>query len=160
MTSVRGLALRTGPYLGASFVTTLASGVGYPVLAVNREEGIYRWYKLRVGEREGWASGRFLTISVDPNTLPTDGSIFNDIDGAADTGARGYTRAVMNVRVRPSVRVPQVGSVPWGGEVVVLGRTVQAGQNRWLHVRYNDVIGWIDARYVTIRGEIFQVPVR
>ncbi len=157
---VRGLALRTGPYTGASFITTLSSGTAYPVLARNRDEGIYTWYKIRAGEREGWASGRYLQISVDPNTLPNEGSIFDTIDNAPDRNAFASTRAVMNMRARPSVRVRQVGSIPWGETVVLLGRTVQAGTNRWLQVRYNGVVGWIDARWVTVTGEIFQVPVR
>lgn len=160
VTGVRGLALRTGPYLGASFITTLIGETGYPVIARNRDEGIYNWYKLRVGEREGWASGRYLTISVDPNTLPVQGSVFDTIDGAGDIGARAYPRAVMNMRSRPSPRTPQIGSIPWGAEVELVGRTIQAGTNRWLHVRYNGLIGWIDARWVTVRGEIYQVPIR
>ncbi|MDZ4771357.1 MAG: SH3 domain-containing protein, partial [Chloroflexota bacterium] len=156
----RGLALRTGPYTGASFITTLSGGTGYPVLARNRDEGIYTWYKLRVGEREGWASGRYIQTSVDPNTLPLEGSVFDSIDNAADVNARAYPRAVMNMRARPSVRVNQVGSIPWGDEAILIGRTVQAGTNRWLQVRYNGVVGWIDARYVTVAGEVFQVPIR
>jgi uncharacterized protein YraI len=36
---------------------------------------------------------------------------------------------------------------------------VQAGQNRWLLVIYEGQRGWIDARWVTVRGEILQVPI-
>ncbi|MFN8447027.1 MAG: SH3 domain-containing protein [Anaerolineae bacterium] len=102
VTGVRGLALRTGPYLGASFITTLPQDQTYTVLGRNKDEGIYNWYKLQVGERVGWASGRFLTLSVDLNTIPVVGSIFDEIDGAVDVGARAYPRAVMNLRSRPS----------------------------------------------------------
>ncbi|MEP7292428.1 MAG: SH3 domain-containing protein [Chloroflexota bacterium] len=160
VSGARGLALRTGPYLGASFITTLIGEQAYPVLARNRDEGIYNWYKLQVGERVGWASGRFLTISVDINTLPVQGSIFDEIDGAADIGARAYPRAVMNLRTRPSLRMPEITNVPWGADLELIGRTVQAGENQWLHVRYNGIVGWVDASWVTVRGEIFQVPVR
>ena len=160
VTGARGLALRSGPYLGASFITTLLPDQPYPVLARNRDEGIYNWYLLRVGERQGWASGRFLTLNVDPNSLPVQGSIFDQIDAAADIGARAYPRAVMNMRSRPSTRMPVIGSIPWGGTAELLGRTVQAGIDQWYHVRYEGVVGWIDARWVTARGEIYQVPIR
>lgn len=160
VSGVRGLALRTGPYLGASFVTTLIGGDSYPVLARNRDEGTYNWYKLQVGDRIGWASGRYLTLNVDLNSLPLQGSIFDEIDGAADIGARAYPRAAMNLRIRPSTRMPEIADVPWGAPLELLGRTVQAGVDQWLHVRYNGIIGWIDASYVTVRGEIFQVPIR
>ncbi len=160
VTGVRGLALRTGPYLGASFITTLPGEETYTVLARNRDEGIYNWYKLQVGARVGWASGRLLTINVDINTIPLATSVFDEIDGTADIGARAYPRAVMNLRSRPSQRMAKVASIPWGAPLELLGRTVQAGQNQWLHVRYNGIVGWIDARWVTIKGEIYQVPIR
>jgi len=160
VSGARGLALRTGPYTGASYITTLTSGTGYPVVARNRDEGIYNWYLLTVGERQGWASGRYLTISVPLDQIPLRGSIFDEIDGAPDIGARAYPRSVMNMRTRPSTRVPVVGSIPWGGEAELIGRTVQAGTDRWYQVRYNGVVGWIDARWVTARGEIYQVPIR
>ena len=160
VTGARGLALRTGPYLGASFVTTLIGGDSYPVLARNRDEGTYNWYLLRVGDRMGWASGRYLTLNVDLNTLPLQGSIFDQIDGTADIGARAYPRAVMNLRTRPSTRMPEIADVPWGASLELIGRTVQAGVNQWLHVRYNGIVGWVDARWVTVKGEIYQVPIR
>lgn len=161
VTGVRGLALRTGPYLGASFITTLTPDSPYTVLARNRDEGIYNWYKLQVGERVGWASGRYLQINVaDVNTIPVQGSVFDQIDNAPDIGARAYPRAVMNLRTRPSLRMPEITNVPWGASLELIGRTVQAGQNKWLQVRYNGIVGWIDARWVTVRGEIYNVPVR
>lgn len=160
VTGVRGLALRTGPYLGASFVTTLIGGDSYPVLARNRDEGTFNWYLLRVGDRMGWASGRYLTLNVDLNTLPLQGSIFDEIDAAADIGARAYPRAAMNLRIRPSTRMPEIADVPWGAPLELIGRTVQAGVDQWLHVRYNGIVGWVDASYVTVQGELYQVPIR
>jgi uncharacterized protein YraI len=160
VTGVRGLALRTGPYLGASFVTTLAQDQSFPVIGRNQDEGIYNWYKLQVGDRVGWASGRYLKLTVDINAIPVVTSIFDTIDGTADIGARAYPRAVMNLRSRPSTRMPKIGSIPWGAPLELIGRTVQAGQNQWLQVRYNGQVGWIDARWVTVRGEMYQVPIR
>jgi uncharacterized protein YraI len=161
VTGVRGLALRTGPYLGASFVTTLAQDQSFPVIGRNQDEGIYSWYRLQVGNRVGWASGRYLKLTVDPNSIPLTTSVFDTIDGTADIGARAYPRAVMNLRARPSTRMEKIGSIPWGAPLELIGRTVQAGQNQWLHVRYNGtMVGWIDARWVTIQGEIYNVPIR
>src|SRR4051812_45048950 len=51
VSGVRGLALRSGPYLGASFITTLAADQTYTVLGRNDDEGIYNWYELQVGTR-------------------------------------------------------------------------------------------------------------
>jgi len=160
VTGSRALALRTGPYLGASYITAILPGQGYPVIGRNRDEGIYNWYQLRVGERTGWASGRFLTISVPLDQIPLQGSVFDHLEGSADIGARAYPRAAMYIRTRPSTRVPFIGEIPWGGTAELIGRTVQAGRDQWYHIRYNGMVGWIDARWVTARGEMFQVPIR
>ncbi len=160
VTGVRGLALRTGPYLGASYITSLTGGQGYQVLARNDDEGIYNWYALQDGTHTGWASGRYLQLSVDINTIPLSSSIFDQIDNAPDIGARAYPRAVMNLRSRPSERMPKIASIPWGAPLQLIGRTVQAGKDKWLQVRYNGIVGWVDARWVTEQGEIFNVPIR
>ncbi len=161
VTGARGLSLRTGPYLGASFITTLTQGSTYTVVSRNRDEGIYSWYLLDLGDgRRGWSSGRYLTINVDINQIPTAGSIFDQIDGATDYGVMAIPRAVMNMRRRPSIRTQRVGSIPWGQPVALIGRTIQAGTARWYQVRYNGVVGWIDARWVSVTGEINAVPIR
>jgi uncharacterized protein YraI len=162
VTGARGLALRTGPYFGATFITSMPGGGTYPVLARNNDEGIYNWYLLQVGERQGWASGRYLTVSVPPNSLPLQGSVFDEFADPPDVGvfAVAITRAVMNIRARPSTRTPIIGSIPWGAQAQIVGRTVQAGTDRWYQVRYEGVVGWIDARWVTVRGERFNIPVR
>jgi uncharacterized protein YraI len=159
---VRGLAVRTGPYLGATFVTTALAGTTYQVLARNSSEGVYTWYRIKVGEREGWASGRYLSFTgIDPNALPEQGSIFDEIDGAPDLGVIGAPRSIMNLRARPSERSARLGLVEWGEEVSIIGRTLQARQNRWFQVRTADgTVGWIFAPFVAVRGDINRVPVR
>lgn len=160
VTGVRGLALRTGPYLGASFITTLVGGQSYPVIARNEDEGFVNWYLLDLGDRRGWASGRYLQLNIDRNLLPVVGSVFDEIDNAPDLNVVAITRAVMNIRRRPSTRTEEIGEIPWGGYASVIGRTVQAGTDRWYQVRYNGIVGWIAAPWVTIQGERFAVPVR
>lgn len=157
---VRGLAVRTGPYLGASYITALVGQQTYPVLARNRDEGVYNWYLVQTGERRGWSSGRYLTVSVDPNTLPLQGSVFDEFANPPDLGVLALPRAVMNLRARPSIRSPKIGSVPWGAQTSLIGRTVQGGLDRWYQVRYNGQVGWIASPWVTVRGDLFLVPVR
>lgn len=158
---VRGLSLRTGPYLGASFIAVLRPDNQYFVSGKNTDEGgPYTWYRVTTGERTGWASGRYLTLNVDPATIPVVTSVFQEIDGAPDTSVIAIPRAIMNFRRRPSVRSQRLGQIPWGAEVQLLGRTIQAGKNHWFQVRYNGQVGWIFAPYVGWRGNIDFVPVR
>jgi hypothetical protein len=159
---VQGLAVRTGPFLGASFVTTATAGNQYQVIARNRDEGIFTWYLINVNGRQGWASGRYLTVNgIDPNSLPLQGSVFDQIDSAPDLGVIGSPRSVMNLRVRPSERTEILDQLAWGEQVSIIGRTLQAGRNRWFQVRTGEgLVGWIFAPFVAVSGDINAVPVR
>ncbi|MFN8373874.1 MAG: PA14 domain-containing protein [Anaerolineae bacterium] len=189
--SVRGLSVRTGPYLGATFITAARPGNNYGVIARNQDEGIYTWYLLNipVGQQttttvdtsaitaipgvatvaatpaaqqylQGWSSGRYLELTGDPNTIPIRGTVFDQIDGAAEVGVLAIPRAPMNLRRRPSTRTQVLAEVPWGAVIPVIGRTVQGADNFWLQVRYDNMVGWIFAPFVTIRGDVDTVPIR
>lgn len=159
VSGVNGLAVRTGPYLGASMVTVALPGQQYPVLAQNPSEEGVTWYKVTVNGKTGWSSGRFLAFTTDPSGLPFEGSVFDTLDNAPDTGVIAVPRAFMNLRPRPTTRLPILADIPWGAELSLLGRTVQAGDNRWFQVRYGDQVGWIFAPYVGVRGNINAVPI-
>ena len=86
-------------------------------------------------------------------------SVFQEIDDAPDIGVIAVPRAYMNFRRRPSVRSEKMGQIPWGDEAILVGRTIQGGENYWFQVRYNDMIGWIYAPFVGWRGSINAVPI-
>ncbi|KXK52630.1 MAG: SH3 domain-containing protein [Chloroflexi bacterium] len=161
---VRGLAVRTGPYLGASMVAVARPDNSYPVLEKNFDEGLFPWYKIQVGDRIGWSSGRYLEVTGNLDAVPETQTIFDQIDNPTDLPPRldviGYTRSVMNIRRRPSQRTQLLGQVPWGDPVRIIGRTVQGGMNFWLHIQYEGITGWIYAPYVKIVGLIDAVPIR
>lgn len=157
---VRGLAIRTGPYLGASLIGVARPGVSYPILERNQDEGLFVWYKITAGDNSGWVSGRYFQVAGSIDIIPFTGTVFDQIDGAADIGVVGVTRSVMNLRRRPSERTQLLDKVPWGAEVPVIGRTIQGGNNFWLQVRYNGKVGWIYAPFVGLRGIVDAVPVR
>lgn len=159
-TSVRGLAVRTGPYLGASMVTVALPGESFPVYARNPSEDGVVWYQINVNGQTGWSSGRYLTFNTDPGGIGIAGSVFDTLGNPPDTGVIAVPRSIMNMRAQPSTRTPIVGTIPWGAEVPLYNRTVQGGQNRWFQVRYEGKLGWIFAPYVGVRGDINAVPIR
>jgi uncharacterized protein YraI len=159
-TSVRGLALRTGPYLGATMITVAVPGESFPVYARSNSEAGVTWYQINVNGQTGWSSGRYLTFNVDPGGLGTAGSVFDTLGDPPETGVIAVPRSIMNMRAQPSTRTPIVGTIPWGAEVPLYNRTVQGGQNRWFQVRYEGRLGWIFAPYVGVRGNINAVPIR
>jgi hypothetical protein len=158
--TVRAQAVRSGPYLGATLLTIIRPGTQYPVLARSNSEPGVTWYLIQTPLRQGWVSGRLFTIAFDPNLVPLQGSIFDQIDGAPDTGVTALTRTVLNVRVRPSIRTQRIEQIPFNMRVEVLGRTVQERNSFWVQVRYNGVVGWVSARWLWVSGNIRNVPVR
>lgn len=159
--NVKGLAVRSGPYLGGSLVTVARPGNAYGVLARNLDEGGgFTWYLLQIGDKVGWSSGRYLEFTVDPGGVPLQSTVFEQIDGAPNTGVMAAPRSIMNFRVRPSQRSASLAQIPWGAELQLLGRTIQGGQNFWFHVRYGEQVGWVFAPYVAVRGNINDVPIR
>jgi hypothetical protein len=202
VTRVRGLAQRSGPYLGATLRGVARPDINYSVVARNRDEGLYTWYLIEVplgvastapsaglstqivqstqtvqfmplapaiapnptlaAERyeRRWVSGRYFTITGDPNSLPFITSIFDQVNNAPEVGVLAAPRAPMNLRRRPSTRTPVLAEIPWGALVPVIGRTVQGPDNFWYQVIYNGQVGWIYAPFISIRGDLDTVPIR
>ncbi len=158
--NVRGLSLRTGPYLGASFIAVLRPENSYPVSAKNTTEGGgYTWYRVMAGDKLGWASGRYLVVTSE-GQVPVATTVFQELSNPAETRVTAIPRAIMNLRQYPSQRSPLLDQIPWGAELPLYNRTIQGGRNHWFQVKYHDKIGWIYAPYVGWRGNIDQVPIR
>lgn len=177
--SVRGLAIRTGPYLGGSLIGVLLPGQSFTASARNTDEGgPFTWYLITTNtgtaaatavpgstvpsttSKTGWVSGRYLQIQGDPNALPLQSTVFEQLDNPPETGVIAVPRSVMNLRRRPSQRSPLLAQVPWGAELPLYNRTVQEGRHHWLQVRYEGQIGWIYAPFVGTYGNLDNVPIR
>lgn len=157
---VKGLAVRSGPYLGATLVGVVRPGNAITVQARSTDEGgEYTWYLVSVEGATGWASGRYLQFEGDASLLPLQGSIFDQIDNAPDVGVSARMLAITDLRRRPSGRAQILRQIPPDAIVSVIGRTVQNGGSFWLHVRYEGQVGWIPA-YAVVRGNLSNVPVR
>jgi len=158
---VRGLAVRTGPFLGASMVAVARPDNTYTLLARNEREGLFTWYQMQIDEDTvGWSSGRYMEVTGNLDALPFQDTVFTNLPAPEDKGVRGVTRSVMNFRELPSPRTNRIGQIPWGDEVIIVGRTVQGGRDFWYRVVYNGQTGWILAAYVGItNGLIDAVPI-
>lgn len=157
---IRGLAVRTGPYLGATMVTVATPGTEYPVMARNPSEDGVTWYQINVDGKIGWSSGRYLVFNTDPGGLGVAGSVFDTLGNPPETGVIAAPRSIMHLRAQPSTRTAILGLVPWGAEMPLLNRTVQGGKDRWYQVNYEGKIGWIFAPFVSVHGDIRDVPIR
>jgi len=174
--NVRGLSVRSGPYLGASRLAIIAPGRSYPILARNRAEGTYNWYQSVIQDIQldaegneqpigeplyGWVSGRYFLIDVPEENVPELTSVFETLSPPS-TGVGGVTISNLRLRRGPSYRTPTLLILDWGAELEILSRTIQANEDFWYQVRYDDGeadrIGWVYAPYVNPIGDIESVP--
>jgi hypothetical protein len=158
---VEGLAVRSGPYLGATLLGRIVPGTNYDILASNADEGVHTWYYIKASETLfGWVSGRYLRLTGNIAVVPAQGSVFDQIDNAPETGVTAIANAIIDIRRRPSTRTTIIGQLPPNGTFSIIGRTRQNRGDFWLQVRYNGVVGWIPASPIDIRGSTSSVPVR
>jgi CSLREA domain-containing protein len=158
---VGGLAVRSGPYLGATLLGRIDPGNNFGILATSQDEGQYTWYYVKASDvLFGWVSGRYLNVTGNIAVVPVQGSIFDQIDAAPDIGVTAVADAIIDIRRRPSTRTNILGQLPPGGVFSIIGRTRQNGGNFWLHIRYNGMVGWIPASPIDILGSMSSVPIR
>lgn len=178
-----GLTVRTGPYLGASRIGIIEPNDIFPVYARNTSEGEFNWYYIYIqrtiflvdeasGETYeqvrgtpyfGWVSGRYFVPDKPVNQIPLAASVFETLNAPSSTGVQGVLRSNMRLRQLPSYRTPTLAILDWGAEVEIVGRTLQARQNHWLQVYYTApngerILGWLFAPFITINGDINNVP--
>ncbi|MEO8613106.1 MAG: putative Ig domain-containing protein, partial [Chloroflexota bacterium] len=159
---VKGLAMRTGPYLGATLIGKAIPGAPYSILARSNDEGGgITWYLITtVDGVTGWVSGLYLNVTGNVDAVPFQGSIFDTLDGAPDTGISARAMSIIDIRRRPSGRAAIIGQVPQDGTLHLMGRTRQNGGDFWVQVNYNGIIGWIPAAPISVRGNTGTVPIR
>jgi hypothetical protein len=156
---VEELAVRTGPYLGATLLGTANRGFQYDMIARSNDEGgDITWYYIDLGEYDGWVSGRHFSFRFNENVLPGRGSIYDGLDNVPEVGVYGTTLSINDLRRRPSGRSQILTTIPANTRLSLVGRTRQNGGDFWYQVRYNGHIGWIPA--FIIHGQTHLVPIR
>lgn len=160
---VRGLSVRSGPFLGATLLEVARPDTNYPILGRNTQEGLYTWFLIQFDvDTRGWISGRYVAI-INGNSESIPLIATTEFDTVVNQRGRviGMTDSVLNFRQYPSPRSPVIAALPrllWGSEVEILARTTRAGADYWYKVRYqpaNSTVyydGWVLADFVEIIG--------
>lgn len=66
------------------------------------------------------------------------------------------TTGQLNIRSGDDIRYTIVGRVPLGASVAVIGRNADW---TWYYVKTGDIVGWLNASEVVIRGDLTDVPI-
>lgn len=156
--------IRDGASLYASqIIGSVPQGVTLAVEARTRNGA---WYLVSYQGIRGWVSAPFVTlldgtasdlvVSAEVVPVPPAGSIF--VPQAQAVTVRGQATATLKVRDAASTRGAEIGEIPAGAELVVLGRNTTGA---WYLVTYGGLEGWVYSPLVTlIEGRVPDLPVR
>lgn len=148
------LLARGAPFLGAPVVGRVLRGQTYQV--VGRDEQAL-WFLIRLSSGDAWVWGFYLNVNGNEFNAPVASPYIVQGNPAAATGVVAQTNAVMRLRAAPVFGSEQIGRVPWGDIVPVIGRS---GDGGWIQVVFRGTIGWLAIPYVTfVEGDINTVPV-
>lgn len=147
----RVLLTRSGPFFASPVVGRILRGQTYQVLG--RDEDA-RWFLLQLSGMQAWAWGYYLNVNGNEFNAPVVGGF---VTQGWESSVVAQTQATMRLRAAPNVLSEQIGRVPWGDVVPVIGRTA-AGD--WLQVVFRGTTGWLASAYTNIvEGDFNSVPV-
>lgn len=148
------LLVRGAPFLGAPVVGRVRRGQTYQV--IGRDERAL-WFLIQLSDTQGWVWGYYLNVNGNEFNAPVLSPYITQGNPAAATGVVGVTEAVMRLRAAPVVGSEQIGRIPWGDIVPIIGRT--AGGD-WYQVVFRGTTGWVAAQFIRlVEGDIGAVPV-
>jgi uncharacterized protein YgiM (DUF1202 family) len=143
------LLVRNGPFLGAEVVGRIRRGETYAIVGRDPDA---RWYLLQLSGYQAWAFSYYLFVNGNEFSAPSVSPY-----PASATGVIVQSRAAMRLRSLPTTESDQIGRVPWGEIMPLLGRTRDSS---WWQVDFRGTTGWVYAPYLRIiEGDIGNVPI-
>jgi uncharacterized protein YraI len=148
------LNVRAAPYLGAPRVGRVLRGQTYAI--VGRDERA-EWFLLQLSQGQAWAWGYYLFVNGNEFNAPVVGDFRTAGDPAANASVSVQTVSTLRLRAAPNILSEQIGRVPWGDILPVIGRT--AGGD-WYQVVFRGTVGWVVSSYVEVlSGDVNSIPV-
>lgn len=148
------LLARSGPFLGAPVVSRVLRGQTYQILG--RDEAA-QWFLLQLSGQQAWVWGYYLFVNGNSFTAPVTNPFQTAGQPASNTGVAAQSVATLRLRAAPNTVSQQIGRIPWGYIMPVLGRTPDGG---WLQVLYYSTVGYVALPYVRIvEGDVNSLPV-
>ncbi|MBE2271172.1 MAG: SH3 domain-containing protein [Anaerolinea sp.] len=149
------LLVRGQPFLGAPVVNRILRGQTYAV--VGRDETAH-WFLLQLSGMQGWVWGYYLFVNGNEFNAPIVGGFATAGDPANQTDVVGQTNATLRLRSAPTMDSTQIGRIPWGDILPIIGRTQY---NDWYQVVFRGTVGWVSSGFVEIvDGDLNSVPIR
>jgi uncharacterized protein YgiM (DUF1202 family) len=125
------LNFRSGPDTTYSSYGSIKSGTEVPVLGSS--DG---WYKVSYNSKEGWVSGKYVSVDGQTTQPPADNS-------SGSTGK--ITASSLRVREGAGLNYSQIGSLSRGTTIEILGES-----NGFYKIDYSGKTGYVSKTYVEL----------
>jgi len=165
-TSTTTLRIRSGPGTAWRQVGSMPANATVPVLGRN-DSGL--WIFIEYEGVRGWIAAWLCVINGDLNTVPV---VNDDGSGAVPpaeppaqppnnpppgpSGVMAMATSTLRIRSGPGTEWDQIGSLPAGVAVPVLGRNASS---YWILIDYQGLQGWVAAWLCVFNGDLETVPV-
>jgi len=148
------LLVRNAPFFAGGVVGRIRRGQTYQVIG---RDGDARWFLVQLSGFQGWVWGYYLFVNGNEFNAPVQNTFVTAGDPGM-TGVAVQTNATMRLRAEPNTVSAQIGRIPWGDILPVVGRS---GDGVWYQVVFRGTTGWIASEFTTqIAGDVNVVPVR
>jgi len=146
------LLVRQAPYLGAPVVGRVKRGQTYQV--VGRDKNAY-WFLIQLSNTQGWVWGYYLRVNGNEFNAPITSPFVTEGNPAALTGVVVQSQAGIKLRAAPNTVSTQIGRIPWGEIMPVIGRT----RDGWYQVVFRGTVGWLASDFVkVVQGDVNSLP--
>jgi N-acetylmuramoyl-L-alanine amidase len=142
------LNIRSGAGAQYSVVATVPGGTELPVAGISPDRV---WLQVVGAFGSGWVNSEFVLFRGNGSRLP----VISETVGQVAT-----PKAVINQNVilyaAPNLTLGTVGSINAPAEVDVVARTADGN---WVQIRVDSGYGWVQSAFVTLQGNLAQIPV-
>ncbi|MEL7233790.1 MAG: SH3 domain-containing protein [Chloroflexota bacterium] len=147
------LNVRSGPGAQYAEIQTVAGGTELAVTGVTPD---VVWYRVSLGNRQGWVASEFVLFRGDPVAVPVVS--YESVEGVAQLNQPIVivNTSFLNVRSGPGGQFTTVFTARGGAEFVVLGL---ASDGIWYLVSTPAGNGWVNSEFVLFRGLSENVPI-
>ncbi len=156
-TVIRATVLRVhnAPFIGAPSIDRVLRGQTYAVIGRDQDA---HWFLIQMYGKQGWVWDYYFNVNGNSFNAPIVSPFTTAGDPAAMTGVVVQSQAGLRLRAEPTVVATQIGRIPWGEIMPLIGKTRDGG---WYQVVFRGTTGWVAASYVkVVEGDPANVPVR
>jgi uncharacterized protein YraI len=124
----------------AAVIAQVHRGEIYPIVGRTADN---RWWQINLNNTLGWVFASF-TNAINTGSVPVTNT--SNVS-APPTGITVTANIAINMRSLPSINGAILGVFPGGAVGQLVGRS---GDAQWLQISYNNILGWVSSRFVTL----------